>query len=97
MLKPHGTLRLKKNPQHRSNTFRSAVARTILQSLTVGAAIVTYHYFVMTQLVNDAYVDGRIDGHKCARLTASIESASIPFPEVCKGWRPQWTPTQKSD
>ena len=88
MLKPHGTLRLK-NPQRRRNVLRSAVAQTILQTLTFGAAIVTYHYFAMPQLVNEAYVDGRLDGHKCAGLTTSIESASIPFPAVCKGWRPQ--------
>ena len=78
----------------RRRFVRSFIAQSILQCLTFGAAIVAYHYFAMPQIVNEAYIDGRLDGHKCAGLTASIESANVPFPEVCKGWKPQWTPNK---
>ena len=78
----------------RRRFIRSMILQSILQALTFGAAIVTYHYFATPQIVNDAYIDGRLDGHKCAGLTASIESADVPFPEVCKGWKPQWTPNK---
>ncbi len=78
----------------RRRFIRSAISQSILQCLTFGAAIVTYHLIAMPQIVNEAYIDGRIDGHKCAGLTASIGSANVPFPEVCKGWKPQWTPNK---
>ena len=78
----------------RRRFVRSFIAQSILQCLTFGAAIVTYHYAATPQIVNEAYIDGRLDGHKCAGLTASIESANVPFPEVCKGWKPQWTPNK---
>ena len=78
----------------RRRFIRSFIAQSILQALTFGAAIVTYHLIAMPQIVNEAYIDGRLDGHKCAGLTASIESANVPFPEVCKGWKPQWTPNK---
>ena len=78
----------------RRRFIRSAISQSILQCLTFGAAIVTYHLIAMPQIVNEAYIDGRLDGHKCAGLTASIESANVPFPEVCKGWKPQWTPNK---
>ena len=94
MLKTHGALRLKNTPQRRSRFIRSMLLQTILQCLTATGVIVTYHYISMPQIVNEAYIDGRLDGHKCALFTASIENANVPFPEVCKGWKPQWTPNK---
>ena len=73
----------------RRRFIRSFIAQSILQALTFGAAIVAYHLIAMPQIVNEAYIDGRLDGHKCALLPSSI-----PFPEVCKGWKPQWTPNK---
>ena len=78
----------------RRRFIRSAIAQSILQCLTFAGAIGAYHLIAMPQIVNEAYIDGRLDGHKCAGLTASIESANVPFPEVCKGWKPQWTPNK---
>ena len=94
MIESQGIIRIE-NPESRRRRFiRSFIAQSILQCLTFGAAIVTYHYAATPQIVNEAYIDGRLDGHKCAGLTASIESANVPFPEVCKGWKPQWTPNK---
>ena len=94
MMKSQGIIRIE-NPEYRRRKFiRSMILQSILQALTFCGAIVAYHYFAMPQLVNEAYIDGRLDGHKCAGLTASIESANVPFPEVCKGWKPQWTPNK---
>ena len=38
--------------------IRSAIAQSILQALTFGAAIGTYHYFATPQLVDFARQDG---------------------------------------
>mgnify|MGYP000414995679 CR=1 FL=1 len=61
MLKQHGTIRLK-NPQRRRKLLRSAIAQTILQTLTFGAAIVTYHYAALPQLTNEARKEGQAIG-----------------------------------
>ena len=50
--------------------IRSAIAQSILQALTFGAAIGTYHYFATPQLVDFA----RQDGWNCAvKLTCPSE------------------------
>ena len=94
MTKTQGIIRIENPEYRRRKVVRSIVSQTILQCLTFGAAILTYHYVAMPQVTNEAYIDGRLDGHKCALFTASIESANVPFPEVCKGWKPQWTPNK---
>ena len=62
MLKTHGTLRLKKNPQRRRKLLRSAIAQTILQCLTFAGAIVTYHYTALPQLTDEARKEGQAIG-----------------------------------
>ena len=42
----------------RRRFIRSAIAQSILQCLTFGAAIGAYHYFATPQIVNDARQDG---------------------------------------
>ena len=42
----------------RRRFIRSAIAQSILQCLTFGAAIGAYHYFATPQIVNEARQDG---------------------------------------
>jgi len=93
MIKSQGIL-VESFKSRRRRFVRSMILQSILQALTFAGAIGAYHLIAMPQIVNEAYIDGRLDGHKCAGLTASIESANVPFPEVCKGWKPQWTPNK---
>lgn len=62
MLKTRGTFRLKKNPRRRRNVLRSAVAQTVLQTLTFCAAIVTYHYTALPQLTDEARKESQAIG-----------------------------------
>ncbi len=94
MIESQGIIRIE-NPEYRRRRFvRSMISQSILQALTFAGAIVAYHLVAMPQIVNEAYIDGRLDGHKCALVTASIENPAIPFPAVCKGWKPQWIPNK---
>jgi hypothetical protein len=57
----------------RRRFIRSAIAQSILQCLTFGAAIVTYHYFATPQLIIEARQDEQAAGWNSAfRLTCPI-------------------------
>jgi hypothetical protein len=47
-----------KRHHRRKFVTRSLVAQTIIQFITFGSAILSYHYFVMPQIKFDAYQDG---------------------------------------
>ena len=58
MTESQGIIRIE-NPEYRRRKFiRSFLAQSILQALTFGAAIVTYHLIAMPQLVDFARQDG---------------------------------------
>ena len=58
----------------RRRFIRSFIAQSILQALTFGAAIVTYHNFVTPQLVDLAQQDGKVAGWNSAiHLTCPAE------------------------
>ena len=58
MIESQGIIRIE-NPESRRRRFiRSFIAQSILQCLTFGAAIVTYHYFAIPQIVDFARQDG---------------------------------------
>ena len=58
MTESQGIIRIE-NPESRRRRFiRSFIAQSILQALTFGAAIVTYHLIAMPQLVDFARQDG---------------------------------------
>jgi hypothetical protein len=50
-----------KQHHHRKFITRSLVFQTILQFITFGSAILSYHYVLMPQLTRDAYQNGRIE------------------------------------
>lgn len=67
MLKPHGTLRLKKNPQHRRKAiFWSATFQIILQTITFVGGAVTYHNTFLTQSMSESYEQGYGNGYRHA-------------------------------
>ena len=58
MIESQGIIRIE-NPESRRRRFiLSFIAQSILQALTFGAAIVTYHLIAMPQLVDFAHRDG---------------------------------------
>ena len=57
MIKSQGIL-VESFKSRRRRFVRSFVAQSILQALTFGAAIVTYHLIAMPQLVDFAHQDG---------------------------------------
>ena len=62
MTKTQGIIRIE-NPEYRRRKFmRSVISQSILQCLTFGAAIVTYHYVAMPQLIFEARQDGQSVG-----------------------------------
>jgi len=58
MSQTKGYVRIETAEQHRRRMDRSLLHQTVLQCLTFGAAILTYHFVGMPPAVDDAYARG---------------------------------------